>query len=157
VKSFVSLCVFLLSSSFVLAGTTGKISGKVKDAQNGELLVGVNIVVVGTPYGASSDIEGNYFILNVPPGEYSVRASSLGYGSVVQTLVRVSIDQTTELHFTLKQELVQGEEVVVVASRPVVQKDVSSSSANITNEEIQRLPVTSLSAVVGLQAGIQSV
>ncbi len=155
-KSFATLCIFLLFTSLALSGTSGKISGKVKDAQSGEALVGVNITVTGTTYGASSDIEGNFFILNVPPGEYSVRASSLGFAAVTQTKVRVSIDQTTELNFSLNQEVVQGEEVVVVATRPVVQKDVSSSSANITNDEIQKLPVTSISAVVGLQAGIQA-
>ncbi|MFZ4619588.1 MAG: TonB-dependent receptor [Bacteroidota bacterium] len=148
--------ILLLFSSIILAGTTGKISGSVKDNQTGEALVGVNIVLVGTTYGASTDIEGNFFILNIPPGTYTVRSSSLGYASVSQTNVRVEIDQTTELKFSLKQEVVQGEEVVIVAERPVVQKDVSSTRANITEKEIQSLPVSSVSAVVALQAGVQS-
>ena len=47
------------------AGTTGKVAGKVLDAQTGEPLVGVNVMLVGTTLGASSDIEGEYFILNI--------------------------------------------------------------------------------------------
>ncbi len=147
--------ILLFLSSIILAGTSGKISGSVKDNQTGESLVGVNIVLVGTTFGASSDIEGNFYILNVPPGTYSVRASSLGYASVVQTNVRVDIDQSTEVKFALSPEVVQGEEVVIVAERPVVQKDVSSTRANISEKEIQSLPVSSISAVVALQAGVQ--
>lgn len=154
-KSFATLCLLLLSTSYIFSGTTGKISGKVNDAQTGDALVGVNVVIVGTTLGASTDIDGRFVIINIPPGEYSVRASILGYTPTVQQSVRINIDQTTELIFSLKQELVQGEEVVIVAQRPVVQKDVSSSRANIGVKDIEGLPVASVTAVVGLQAGIQ--
>ncbi len=155
-KSFATLCSILLFASASFSGTTGKISGIVKDAQSGEVLVGVNVVVVGTTLGASTNIDGAFVILNVSPGEYSVRASSLGYAAVTQTKVRVDIDQTTELNFRLNQDVIQSEEVVVVAQRPVVQKDVASSRANINVKEIESLPVSTVSAVVGLQAGVQS-
>lgn len=156
-KRLATLSGFLLIvSSFLLAGTSGKISGIVKDGQTGEPLVGANILLTGTTYGASTDIDGRFFIINIPPGNYSARASMLGYASVTKTGVRVDIDQTTELNFTISQEAVQGQEVVIVAERPVVQKDVASSRVNITDKQIQSLPVASVSAVVGLQAGVQS-
>jgi len=157
VKRFTTLS-FLLSlvlSSILFAGTTGKISGTVKDAQTGEPIVGANVFLLGTSFGASTDFDGVYSIVNIPPGEYSVRGSSIGFRSTVQTQVRVIIDQTTELNFQLSAEAVQADEVVIVAERPMVQKDVSSSQANITSREIESLPVASVSAVVGLQAGVQ--
>lgn len=52
----------------------GKISGKVIDAATKEPLIGANIVVVNTNWGAATNIEGEYFILNIPPGNYDVRA-----------------------------------------------------------------------------------
>jgi len=150
-------CFLLISlSSFLNAGTTGKISGVVTDAQTGEVIIGASVVITGTSYGSPTDIYGNFVILNLPPGEYTVRASSVGYTAMTQTQVRVVIDQTTPLNFKLVPEAVQSEEVIVVAQRPVVQKDVSSSQANITSKDIETLPVASVSAVVGLQAGIQS-
>lgn len=157
-KRFSLFLLFLAVSLPLLsmAGTVGKIAGQVKDAQSGEPLVGVNVVVTGTTLGASTDIEGRFFIINIPPGEYSVRASSLGYAGVTQTKVRVDIDQTTELNFSLVTEVIQSEEVVVVAVRPVVQKDVASSRANITVKEIESLPVSTVNAVLALQAGVQS-
>jgi hypothetical protein len=150
-------CILFISlSSFLIAGTTGKISGVVTDAQTGEVIIGASVVITGTSYGSPTDIYGNFTILNLPPGEYTVRTSSVGYTAMTQTQVRVVIDQTTTLNFKLIPEAVQSEEVIVVAQRPVVQKDVSSSQANITSKDIETLPVASVSAVVGLQAGIQS-
>lgn len=154
--SYLTLCVLLLFPHLSFAGTTGKISGLVKDAQTGEVLVGVNIVIVGTTFGASTDLMGKFFIINVPSGEYTVRASSLGFAPVNQTKVRVDIDQTTEANFALTQNAIEGEEVVVVAQRPVVQKDVASSRANISVREIEGLPISTVNAVVSLQAGVES-
>lgn len=150
-----SLLLTILLSLLLHAGTTGKISGVVKDARSGEQLVGVNITIEGTKYGAVTGVEGDYVILNVPPGEYRLKASMLGYAASILTNVRVDIDQTTEINFSLREEAVQGEEVVIVAERPVVQKDVAASRANISVKEIESLPVTTVNAVVALQAGIQ--
>jgi hypothetical protein len=150
-----SLLFFILSIN-LLAGTTGKISGTVKDSRSGEPLVGVNILVEGIKLGASSGIDGSFVILNVPSGEYRVRASLVGYTATTMVGVRVFIDQTTEIKITLAEEAIQAQEVVVVAVRPVVQKDVASSTANISSTDIASLPVSTISAAVSLQAGIQS-
>ena len=52
--------------SMLNAGTTGKIVGLVNDKKNGEPLIGANVIVQNTPYGAATDIEGNYYILQLP-------------------------------------------------------------------------------------------
>jgi hypothetical protein len=150
-----ALLLFIVIAN-VLAGTTGKISGLVKDARSGEPLVGVNISVEGTKLGTSSSIDGTFAIVNVPPGVYRLRASLVGYTSTTVVGIRVYIDQTAETNVSLSEEAIQAQEVVVVAQRPVVQKDVASSVANISAQEITSLPVSSVSAVVSLQAGIQS-
>ncbi len=136
------------------AGTTGKVAGKVLDAQTGEPLVGVNVMLVGTTLGASSDIEGEYFILNIPPGTYTVKASAVGYSPVTVTAVRVTADQTTRVPFSIKPETVEIEDVVVTATRPMVQKDLTSTTASVSGDELQALPLEDVSAVVNLQAGV---
>jgi hypothetical protein len=143
------------NTTTLFSGTTGKISGFVTDAQTGEKLLSANVLIEGTTTGAATNLEGYYVILNVPPGTYRVTASLLGYQSVTMIDVRVDIDQTTNLDFRLREEMIEGEEVIVVATRPVVQKDVSASRANITAAEVQSLPVAQVASVVGLQAGIQ--
>ncbi|MCX6138968.1 MAG: TonB-dependent receptor, partial [Ignavibacteriales bacterium] len=149
------LVSLLLLTSLLLAGTTGKISGTVVDVQTGEKLVGANVIIEGTRYGATSNVDGFYAILNLTPGLYKLRVSLVGYQNAAVLDVRVIIDQTTTQDFGLRQTTLQGEEVVIVAQRPIVQKDLSASQANVTIKEISNLPVTSVASVVGLQAGVQ--
>ncbi|HXG01527.1 MAG TPA: carboxypeptidase-like regulatory domain-containing protein, partial [Bacteroidota bacterium] len=72
-------CVLLLAAHVALAGTTGKIAGKIIDAATKEPLVGVSVLLEGTKLGASTDVDGLYAIINIPPGTYTVVASAIGY------------------------------------------------------------------------------
>ena len=58
--------IYLFSS--LIAGVTGKISGRITDEVSGEPLIGANILLQGTSTGAATDIEGYYHIMNVSPG-----------------------------------------------------------------------------------------
>ncbi|MEN8193838.1 MAG: carboxypeptidase-like regulatory domain-containing protein, partial [Bacteroidota bacterium] len=148
-RSIRKLLLFVLAALVALpislfAGTTGKISGKVIDAKTGEPLEGVNILILNTQMGAATDQDGFFYILNVQPGEYSVRASMIGYTSVVQQDVRISADQTTALDFTLSDESIEAEEVVITATRPLVEKGVAASQAITTTEEAMAMPVSDI-------------
>jgi len=156
-KRITVLALFtFLFSNFVFAGTTGKIAGTVTDAETGEPLPGANIIIEGTSMGAATDLKGYYVILNVPPGTYTLKASMIGYAASKVTEVRVSIDRTTTIDFKLKPTVLVGEEVVVVAERPVVQKDVAASQKVVSSSEIESLPVASVTEVMGFYPGITS-
>jgi len=146
--------VVLLEVFAVHAGTTGKIAGRIVDASTGEPVIGVNIILVGTQMGAASDPDGNYFVLNIPPGTYQVKASAIGYAVVTVNNVRVSIDLTTRVDFKLKEEAVALDEVVVSAERPMVQMDLTSTTAKVGGDEIAMLPIEDVATVVNLQAGV---
>ncbi|MGQ9561271.1 MAG: TonB-dependent receptor [Candidatus Oleimicrobiaceae bacterium] len=148
----VGLC---LGAGLLYGGTTGKITGRVTDAESGAPLPGVNLVLSGTRIGAATDANGYYVILNVPPGTYSLEASMIGYAKVTMTNVVVNVDLTTTVDFRLKVEVLTMEQVVVEAERPIVPKDVSASQVNVESRVIASLPVQELSQVVGLQAGIR--
>ncbi|MCW8805574.1 MAG: carboxypeptidase-like regulatory domain-containing protein, partial [Ignavibacteriaceae bacterium] len=69
--NLLAFLVFLLSSTAMLAQSgVGKISGKIIDADTKEPLIGANIILMNTNLGAATDIDGNYFILNITPGTY---------------------------------------------------------------------------------------
>ena len=146
--------IFLAAGASSAWAQTGKIAGRVTDAATGQSLPGVNVVLVGTTQGATTDGEGYYAILRVSPGSHGVRASFVGYAPVVVEDVRVRIDQTTEVDFALPEEVVEGEEVVVSAERPLVQRDLTSSSTSVSSEELEALPVLNFSDVINLQAGV---
>ncbi len=148
------LCLFLLASQVLLAGTTGKIAGRVIDAATKQPLPMVNIQIVGTTYGAAADVDGNYFIINVPIGTYSLRASIIGYAPRTVSNVKVMLDMTTTIDFSLQAADVQLDEVIVVATRPPIQPDVTSTKHTIEEDAINALPVTDFREIVGMQAGI---
>jgi hypothetical protein len=156
-KVFATLCTaaLILLTAVAFSGTTGKIAGTVKDAQTGEPLPSVNVVIEGTTLGGATNPDGYFAILNISPGRYRVVANLVGYKQAVSVNVRVDIDQTTDLNIRMSEEAITGEEVTVVATRPVVQRDVAASRANIEAGEIEKLPVTSVASVIALQAGIQ--
>lgn len=138
----------------IFGGTTGKISGKIIDRDTGDPIIGANIIVVGTTMGAAADIEGNYFIINIPPGNYTIKSSSIGYSPQIIENVRVSVDQTTNIDFSLSEESVKLGEVIVSAVKPLIQNDLTSTEAKISSEQISMLPLEDVSSVVNLQAGV---
>jgi hypothetical protein len=151
-KGFLSLFLALWSATLLFA-QTGKIAGRITDAATGEGLPGVTVQIIETKQGNVSNPDGYYSVINLRPGTYTVRASFVGYATVTTQDVRVSISQTTPLDVKLREENTSAE-VTVVATRPVVEADVSNSTANISSKEIGALPVTTIAGVVGLQAGV---
>lgn len=148
------ILVLLVVSNFTIA-QTGKITGRVIDSATGESLPFVNVLIVGTNQGAATDIDGYYVIIGVGPGTYSVKASAIGYNAVVTENVKVSIDLTTQVDFSLSETSVElGEEVVVIATKPLITKDLTSTTAIISSDEIKVLPVTEFQEVLQLKAGI---
>ena len=149
-RSFITCLIFL---QFIFAGTTGKISGKVVD-ENNQPLIGCNIVVKGTSLGAATNIKGEYFILNIPPGKYDLTASMIGYGTVTVEGTLVMVDLTAKTNFFLKPETIEGDVITVTAEKPTVRLDQTSMSAVVSSEDIENLPVTDVGDVIELQAGI---
>ena len=151
-----TIAFLIVCTSFAVAGTTGKIAGKVTDAKTTEALVGVNVVIAGTSLGAVTNVDGEYTILNISPNTYSLKASILGYDPVTVNEVRVSIDLTTHQDFALSETVVEQKEVVITAQRAVVQKDLTATTAVIGKEEIAALPVTEVTQLLNLKAGYVS-
>ena len=158
-KYFSFSITFLISTLFIVseitfAGTTGKISGKVTDKETGEPIIGANVILLETYFGAATDIEGDYYINNITPGKYSVKISAVGYSNITYENVVVKIDLTTNLDVELTSEAIKLGEVVVQATAPLITKDLTSSSAIVTSDDIQMMPVENLNQVIRLQAGV---
>jgi len=153
-KTTLLLLLTFFIAHITMAATTGKIRGKVTDADTGVPLPGVNVTVVGTEIGGATDTDGTYFLLNVPPGTYTLRFNYIGYAEKRVTNVRVEVDLTTNINAELSQEALQGQSVTVVAEQPVVKQDVAASQRSITSGDVESLPVQSVGQVLGLQAGV---
>lgn len=144
--------LFLSATAF---SQNGKISGKVLDGNTGEALPFVNVLIEGTTLGAATDIDGYFSIIGIRPGNFNVRASAIGYNSQTVQGVRVSIDLTTEVNFELMETSIELKgEVIVIATRPLITKDLTSTTSIIGADDISVLPVTEFQDVLQLQAGI---
>ena len=148
--AFLAACAGLLLLAGSSLAANGKIAGKVTD-EDGAPLVGANIVTtVGSAQrGATTDDEGKYFIINIPPGVYDVTGSYIGHQSLEQKGIVVKLDLTSNVDFELSPQAIEGEAVSVVAERPLVEKSLTSSRASISAVEINNtLPVTDLQDLV---------
>ncbi|MCC6399005.1 MAG: carboxypeptidase regulatory-like domain-containing protein, partial [Bacteroidetes bacterium] len=144
----------LYFATVCFAGTTGKISGKIRDAATGEPLAGATVTLVGTRMGGAADPEGDYFIINIPPGRYTARASMVGYGSRSAMDVIVHVDRTTVLNFDIHQAAINEQEVQVVAERPVIQKDLTASVSALSARELELSPQLSMQDIIKQQRGV---
>jgi outer membrane receptor protein involved in Fe transport len=155
---FVTRCLLILSVGLLPAlagaGQTGKIAGRVTDATNHEPLVGATVILRETTIGTTTDVDGYYSINNIPPGVVVVSVSFIGYRRTTVSNVQVKIDLTTRVDVAMQQEAVLTDEVVIVAERPLVQKDLTSSSVTVSNEDLRRIPTENISQVVNIQAGV---
>ena len=94
---------FLLFGTIGLFAQTGqgKLAGTVTDAVTGEALIGANVIIMNTDMGTATDINGDYYILNITPGTYDVKFSYVGYGSKTIQDVRVVAGITYNLDLSL--------------------------------------------------------
>jgi len=150
-----TLLLVLVAASLGWGATTGSIHGEIADAETGEPLIGVTVVVLGTSLGAQTDQDGRYVILNVPVDTYTLRFSSVGYATVEVSNISVSADLVTYQDLDLTSAATELEDVIrVTAETPMVIPDKVASIQIIKAEEVQALPTRGFEEVVGIQTGV---
>ncbi len=148
------ILVFLFSAVQFYAQTTGKVVGQITDAKTQEPIPFANVLIVGSSMGAASDFDGYFTIVNVPPGTYTLRASVVGYNAQNVSNVRVTVNNTTVVDFSLPEESYTTAEVTVIATRPLVEKGKTSTAIAVDDKLIADLPVNNIGDVLSLQAGL---
>lgn len=116
------------------SGKLGMIKGKVIDASNGEPLPFANIVIRETTMGTVTDLNGDFFIINVPFGTYAVEARMMGYRNTLVYRVKVSKDATAVVHFRLPLEVVTMSGVTVVGGSDPVEALLTNASMCMSGE-----------------------
>ncbi|MBI9072396.1 MAG: TonB-dependent receptor [Melioribacteraceae bacterium] len=152
-KKITSVLLFLLMPAILFAGTVGKIRGTVTDGE-GNPLISANILVVGTSFGAATDVNGEFLITNLEAGIYEVKASYVGFQSVTISNIRVNADLTTALSFELPEEGYSTDEIMVIATQPLVNKSSTNANRITTGEDIEALPVRGMDDIVSLTPGV---
>jgi len=136
----------------LLLGSTGSLSGHIRDASTHQPLIGVNVMVQGSELGAATDQHGNFRINDVPVGSYTIFVSMIGYESVNRANVHVVPKRKTILNFSLQQTVLTGEGVEVTATYFEKTKDAVTSSRTVDIEEIRSDPVGAYDIMAMMQA-----
>ncbi len=152
-KKILLLTLFIFPQ-IVFPQVSGKIRGKITDAATKEAIIGANVVVVGTSLGAVTNVEGDYIIMNVAAGNYSLKSSYIGYTSVIHSNVQVIAGKTTDRDFKLQAEGVEVKEVITLGERPLIQKDQATTSRYTSREDLKNLPVRDVKSAVALVPGV---
>ena len=134
--------------------TTGKIAGEVLDKSNNEPLAGVNIILEGTHLGAVSAVDGYFYMLNIPPGTYTVSFEMIGYETMKIENVQVSVNRTAFVNAQLNQSILEEDVIVVQADKIAMKKDQTGSMKTVSAEAMSIMPVENVNDVVSLQAGV---
>jgi hypothetical protein len=150
--SFLLFGVMVLAVSPALAGT-GKISGRITDS-NGDGVI-ANILVVENSMGAPADVDGNFVILNVPPGSYTVKITAVGYGAQTFNGVSVSSDVTTTLNATLAEQALEMAPREIEYEKPAVILGETYGSNRMTAKELAARPITDVKSILATQRGFK--
>lgn len=125
------------------------VSGQVTDAETGEPIPAVNVVVLGTMIGTSTDANGDYS-LNVPDDGEVLQFSFLGYKTL-----EVAVDGRSEINVSLEADLLALDDIVVVGYGTQQRQEVTGAITSVRSEEIQNIPVSSFeNALQGRMAGV---
>lgn len=155
ILKFVTLSVFftLFLSVAAYSQTTGSISGTVVD-ENNQPLMGAIVKVVEKPgLGAETDASGEFIILNVDVGTYTVEVSYTGYAAQRINGVKISVDQRNKLEtIKMKSSITTTETVEVSAERKGI--DVEQSGRQINQEQIENSGIRGITNLVSKTAGV---
>ena len=151
----------LLLITFCQASLTGQsfnIAGYVRDSKSSEPLIGANVFIKGTSIGTSTDETGAYKLKSLISGQYTIKASYIGYSFFEDTLVIT--DSDIDLDFNLNYTTIEGQEVTVTAQAKgqldAINKQLNSRSiVNIvSSDRIQELPDANAAETVARIPGV---
>ncbi len=131
----------------VHAQETGKISGKVIDAETGAPLPGTNVFLEGTDFGSATDLNGFYEIKKVPAGDYTLSAAFIGYEEMTREIT-ITAGEELKVNFSMKPTILLGEEIVVVGYATQQLRDVTGSISMVRSEELNTVAATSVNQML---------
>ncbi|MEJ7810025.1 MAG: SusC/RagA family TonB-linked outer membrane protein [Gemmatimonadaceae bacterium] len=136
------------------AAQNGRITGAVTDSTAAQPVSGVQIIVVGTGFGATSADNGRYVIPNVPPGRYRLEARRIGYAPIAQDNVVVASGTPTTVDFRVAPVALRlQEQVITGVTDPTSGTKTPFTVGRVTAEDIPVPPTNAMEAIQGRVAG----
>ncbi|RPH97719.1 MAG: TonB-dependent receptor [Calditrichaeota bacterium] len=155
------LFLFLLLSSPVLLAVNSTITGRVIDSQTKQPLPGANVYLAGTAIGVASDLEGGFFISNVPPGRFTLVVDYIGYRQERLAIEVTQRNQKINLTFAMKYAAVDLDSTVVVTAQAEGQMEAINQQLSaraivnvVSSDKIREMPDANAAESVGRLPGV---
>ncbi len=139
-KHFILFILLFLTTAGIAQQQNGSVSGEIRDAVTKQPLPGANILVVGTPFGATANENGYFTIKNIEPGKYSLKASMIGYEGSTNADVVVHPNRNKVTSFALNTTSVEMEAVEIQSDYFAKPTENVVSMRSLSPEEIRRSP-----------------
>ena len=130
-KKLSNLITISILSTFLL-GQVGQMAGVVSSDNEG--LAGANVILEGTPYGTAANVAGEYYIENIPAGNYTVTVTYVGYANESQE-VTINAGEESQLNFSLRTSAINFEQVVVTGTGAPARRKALGQTINIISSE----------------------
>lgn len=140
-----ALMILIMSCvSFLQAGTSGGVSGNVFDKETHEALPGATVTVEGTKFGASTDREGHFEVIDIPVGNYTITISLIGYANVIIKDFEIVADSVKSLNIGMVSKAIDMGDVIVEAEAPKIERSTTASRMRISEKDIEASDVSGL-------------
>lgn len=152
-KRLLTILALAVFPILLFGQANGKLVGKVLD-EDGNPLIGANVIVEGTYFGAATDVNAN-FEISIKPGTYNLRAQFVGYKSEIVKKLVVKAGQSTEVNFQLQPDAFMAGDVVVVGYGVQQKREVTGAVTSVKMKSVQKVATTQTAeALQGAVAGI---
>ncbi len=147
----------MIGTFLLFGGLTGSIQGSVLNEETGNPVMFANVIIANTETGTATDEKGDYYLLNIPSGRYTLEFSCLGFQTKKVENVLVEIDRTSRVNIKLQPTAIMMEPVIVTGQTPVVTKDMVGSTYIIRKTELTNLPIDYFEKFISFQPSVANV
>ena len=147
-----ALCVVLSAGA---QHTDAHIHGHVIDKATGEHLPYIVVMLKGTTIGVTTEHTGHYMIRNIPVGRFTIEVSAIGYKTQTRE-VNIAKGRSYEVNFTLEEDFVQIDGVIVSATRSETTRRMSPTLVNVVGmDTYDRTNATTVAQGLSFQPGVR--
>ena len=133
---FLMRSILLLPLSFLLHSTFAQnatLSGKIIDSETKQPLYAVTVIITGSSFGANSDFDGTFEIKDIPPGEYNVQFTYIGYEKNLFTAIKFAAGENKKMDVALNPTTLTFDDAVVVhGEKPLVDVEEAKTGSIAT-------------------------
>ncbi|MDD5571366.1 MAG: carboxypeptidase-like regulatory domain-containing protein, partial [Bacteroidales bacterium] len=137
-KLFLSILLLLAGTLFLYSQNTCVIRGFVYEKETGEPIIFTNVYLLGTTYGASTDVNGFYNITRIPPGKYTLTVTYLGYDTIKE-VITIKANEILSRKIYLGKSAINLGEINISAKKEEAKTQVQVSVTKITPREIKQI------------------